>query len=173
MPSASQGRILWFTGLSGSGKSTIATKLSEKLKTEGHLIEILDGDLLRGTLSKDLGFSKEDRNQNIERAAFLAKLLSKHGVWVLATFITPYENQRQFLRKTLSSYVEIFVNAPLTVCEKRDVKGLYQKARKGEVKSFTGISDVFEPPQKSDVELRTDLLTIEECVGKVFNLLKR
>lgn len=171
MTNVEAGCVLWFTGLSGSGKSTIANHLFEVLQKKKIRCERLDGDLLRENLCKDLGYSKEDRDKNIERAAFVANILSRHGVIVLATFITPYESQRQFLKKNIEKYMEIYVNTPLEICEKRDVKGLYKRARQGEIPFFTGISDVFEPSQNPDIELHADKHSLETCVSKIIEVL--
>ena len=165
--------VLWFTGLSGSGKSTIANRLYDIFQKGGIRSEKLDGDLLRASLCRDLGFTKEDRHKNIERAAFVANLLSRHGVIVLCTFITPYQTQRDFLRSTVERYIEIYVNAPLETCEERDIKGLYRRARKGDLPFFTGVSDVYELPKNPDIELHTDKMSVEDSVEKVFNFLKQ
>ena len=127
---------------------------------------------MRKSLSKDLGFSKEDRDKNIERAVFVADLLSKHGVIVLATFISPYEKHRLLAKNKIKNFVEIFVNTPLEICEKRDVKGLYKKARKNKIKNFTGISDIYENPKNPDIELKTEQTSIKECASKVIDCLK-
>lgn len=164
--------VLWFTGLSGAGKSTSADAVFKKLKDLGYKnIERLDGDLVRESLTKDLGFSKEDRDTNIERVGFVAELLSRNGVGVFSTFISPYEEEREKLKARCTNYVEVFVNAPLQTCEDRDVKGLYEKARAGIIPNFTGISDPYEEPQTPEIELRTDLESIEESAEKVINYL--
>lgn len=162
-----KGGVLWFTGLSGSGKSTIADKLYEYLGERGVMAERLDGDVMRQSLSKDLGFSKEDRYANIERAGFVAGLLAKHGVLVTASFISPYLEQREALRGEVSNYVEIYVNTPLDVCEARDVKGLYARVRSGEIDSFTGISDPYEVPENPDIEILTEEESVDQAVEKI------
>lgn len=167
-----RGFVLWFTGLSGSGKSTLANKVYKELKINGTKIEKLDGDVVRENLTKDLGFSPEDRDENIRRIGFVSNLLSKNGIVVLASFISPYARQREGLRENVENYIEVFVNAPLEVCEKRDVKGLYKKARAGKIPLFTGISDPYEAPIDPDVEIRTDELGVDECVGQIINYLK-
>ena len=167
-----KGAVLWFTGFSGSGKTTLADAVFEKLERAGLVCEKLDGDILRGKLCDDLGFSKEDRLKNIERAAFVAELLSKHGVIVLASFISPSRDQRDELKKRIKNFVEIFVNAPLEICEKRDVKGLYKKARKGELKKFTGVSDFYEPPVCPHLELKTGEDSVEKCAERVVEYLR-
>ena len=128
---------------------------------------------MRKSLSKDLGFSKEDRDKNIERAVFVADLLSKHGIIVLATFISPYRKHRLLAKNKIKNFVEIFVNTPLEICEKRDIKGLYKKARKNKIKNFTGISDVYENPKNPDIKLKTEQLSVKECTDKVIDYLKK
>lgn len=166
-----KGFTLWFTGLPQSGKTTVADAVYKILKEKGINAERLDGDIVRKSLSKDLGFSKEDREENIRRVSSVAKLFSQSGIGVLASFISPYKEQRQELREKIPNFIEIFVNAPLEVCEKRDTKGFYKKARTGEIKNFTGISHPYESPTNPDIELRTDIWTIEECTEKVIEYL--
>lgn len=166
------GAAVWFTGFSGAGKSTIADALTEKLKSEGYRMEVLDGDEIREHLTKDLGFSKEDRDTNIRRIGFVAKLLARNGVIVLVPVISPYRAIREEMRANIDNFVEVFVNAPLSVCESRDVKGLYKKVRAGQIKQFTGIDDPYEPPTNPEVECRTDLEELDESVDKIFNKLK-
>jgi adenylylsulfate kinase len=163
-----RGVTLWFTGLSGAGKTTITQALEKKLKENGYGIEVLDGDVVRTNLTKGLGFSKADRDENIRRIGFVSHLLTRHGVIVLVSAISPYRDIREEVRQKIGDFVEIFVNAPLAVCEGRDVKGLYQKARQGEIKGFTGIDDPYEEPLNPEVECRTDLESLEESVAKVW-----
>ncbi|WP_034936274.1 adenylyl-sulfate kinase [Gloeocapsa sp. PCC 73106] len=163
-----RGVTVWFTGLSGAGKTTITTAVAELLKEKGYGFEILDGDIVRENLTKGLGFSKEDRDTNIRRIGFVSHLLTRNGVIVLVSAISPYREIREEVRGTIGDFVEIFVNAPLNVCEDRDVKGLYKRARAGEIKSFTGIDDPYEPPLNPEVECRTDLEELSESVNKVF-----
>ena len=163
-----RGVTLWFTGLSGAGKTTITQALEKKLKESGYGIEVLDGDVVRTNLTKGLGFSKADRDENIRRIGFVSHLLTRHGVIVLVSAISPYRDIREEVRQKIGDFVEIFVNAPLAVCEGRDVKGLYEKARKGEIKGFTGIDDPYEEPLNPEVECRTDLESLEESVAKVW-----
>jgi adenylylsulfate kinase len=167
-----KGVTVWFTGLSGAGKTTITRAVEQKLREAGHKIEILDGDIIRENLTKGLGFSKADRDENIRRIGFVAQLLTRNGVIVLVSAISPYRTVRDEVRQKIGSFVEVFVNAPLATCEERDVKGLYKKARSGEIKQFTGISDPYEPPLNPEVECRTDLEDLEESVNKVLAALQ-
>ena len=167
-----RGVAVWFTGFSGAGKSTIATALTKKLKSQGYGIEVLDGDEIRENLTRGLGFSKEDRDTNIRRIGFVAKLLARNGVIVLVPVISPYRSIREEMREQIGHFVEVFVNAPIEVCEQRDVKGLYKKVRAGEIKQFTGIDDPYEPPLKPEIECRTDLEELDESVAKIVNKLK-
>jgi len=157
-----KGFTLWFTGLSGSGKSALADAVAEDLKKKGMKVERLDGDIVRKSLTKDLGFTEEDRNMNIERVTFVAKLLTRNGVAVLASFISPYNKIRAYSRKEIGDYILVFVKCSLEVCEERDPKGMYAKARAGEIKNFTGIDHPFEEPDNPDITVETDINTIEE-----------
>lgn len=167
-----KGVAVWFTGFSGAGKSTIADALTDKLKSAGYQLEVLDGDEIRENLTKDLGFSKEDRDTNIRRIGFVAKLLVRNGVIVLVPVISPYRAIREEIRGKIDNFVEVFVNAPISVCEERDVKGLYKKVRAGQIKQFTGIDDPYEPPLNPEIECRTDLEEVSESVDKILSLLK-
>jgi len=167
-----KGFVLWFTGLSGAGKSTLADKVYKELKINGTKIERLDGDVVRKNLTKELGFSREDRDENIRRIGFVANLLAKNGVAVIASFISPYSQQRQDLRKNVTNYIEVFVNTPLKVCEERDPKGLYKKARSGEIPFFTGVSDPYEEPGNPELELRAGENSPEECLNQVISYLR-
>ena len=167
-----RGVTIWLTGLSGAGKSTITQVLEKQLSEEGYSIEVLDGDIVRTNLTKGLGFSKEDRDTNIRRIGFVASLLTRHGVIVLVSAISPYRDIRDEVRDKVENFVEVFVNAPLNVCESRDVKGLYKRARSGEIKSFTGIDDPYEEPLNPEIVCRTDLETLEESVDKILQKLK-
>ena len=167
-----KGVAVWFTGFSGAGKSTIADALTDKLKSAGYQLEVLDGDEIRENLTKDLGFSKEDRDTNIRRIGFVAKLLVRNGVIVLVPVISPYRAIREEIREKIDNFVEVFVNAPISVCEERDVKGLYKKVRAGQIKQFTGIDDPYEPPLNPEIECRTDLEDVSESVDKILSLLK-
>ena len=162
-----RGATVWFTGLSGAGKTTITRALAENLRSQGCKLEILDGDVVRENLTKGLGFSKADRDENIRRIGFVSHLLTKHGVIVLVSAISPYREIREEVKEKIGDFVEVYVNAPLAVCEGRDVKGLYKRARSGEIKSFTGIDDPYEPPLNPTVECRTDKEELSESVAKV------
>ncbi len=166
-----KGYTLWLTGLSGAGKTTIAIALAEKLKAHGHRIERLDGDVVRQSLTRDLGFSKEDRDKNIERVTFVAKLLSRNEVGVVASFISPYQETRDYVRQETTNFVEVFVHAPLEVCAERDVKGLYAKAFSGEIPNFTGVSDPYEAPDNADLIVNTHLESVDESVEKIIGYL--
>ena len=161
------GVTVWFTGLSGAGKTTISTALERTLRDRGFKLESLDGDIVRQNLTKGLGFSKADRDENIRRIGFVANLLTRNGVIVLVSAISPYREIRDEVRGRIGNFVEVFVNAPVEVCEQRDVKGLYAKARAGEIKGFTGVDDPYEAPFTPEVECRTDLESLEESVAKV------
>ncbi len=167
------GFTLWLTGLSGSGKTTIALILEEKLLTRGVKVERLDGDIVRESLTSDLGFSKADRMANIMRVSFVAKLLSRNGVAVIASFISPYREMRQTVREATTNFIEVYVNAPLEECIDRDVKGLYAKALAGEIPEFTGVSDPFEPPEEPEIEVMTAEQTPEESAAIIITYLER
>jgi adenylylsulfate kinase len=167
-----RGVTLWFTGLSGAGKTTSSSAIADKLRADSYKLEVLDGDIVRTNLTKGLGFSKEDRDENIRRIGFVSQLLTRNGVIVIVSAISPYRAVREEVREKIGDFVEVFVNAPLAVCEERDVKGLYKRARAGEIKQFTGISDPYEPPNNPEVECRTDLETLDESINKVLDYLK-
>lgn len=168
-----RGVTLWFTGLSGAGKTTISQAVAEALRSQDYQIEILDGDVVRQNLTKGLGFSKADRDENIRRIGFVAHLLTRNGVIVLVSAISPYREIREEVRQRIGDFMEIYVNAPLEVCEGRDVKGLYKRARSGEIKGFTGIDDPYEPPLNPEVECHTDQEQLSESVAKVFEKLQQ
>src|SRR5437763_915381 len=151
-----EGFTVWFTGLSGAGKSTLANLLAEQLRERGKRVELLDGDEVRQNLSSGLGFSKTDRDANIRRIAFVAKLLSRNGVVAITAAISPYREIRDEARAEIKNFVEVFVDCPLEVCEERDIKGLYARARAGEITQFTGISDPYEPPLNPEVTVHTE-----------------
>ncbi len=165
-----KGVVVWFTGLPKSGKKTIARETSYLLERHGIFNEVIDSKLMRETISRDLGFSKEDRNRNIERAMHVAKLLARNGTVVLAAFITPYEYQRQLIRKELEKechFLEVYVKCPLEVCEARDDEGIYEKARRGEIANFTGISDPYEEPGNPDIVIDSVKLSPREAAEKI------
>jgi adenylylsulfate kinase len=167
-PAASpEGFAVWLTGLSGSGKSTIAEGLVEELDRRGVRWELLDGDVVRTNLSKGLGFSKEDRDTNILRIGWVAERLAYHGAAVVVSAISPYRNIREQIRAQIPRFVEVFVSCPVEECARRDVKGLYEKAMKGEISNFTGVNDPYEPPVNPELVLETDALTEEECVVRL------
>lgn len=161
------GITLWFTGLSASGKTTLSRAVHDCLRARGHRVELLDGDEIRRHLSRGLGFSRADRDENLRRIAYVAGLLMKHGVIVLVAAISPFRATRDEIRAMLGEFMEVYVNAPLSVCERRDVKGLYRKARAGELPDFTGIDSPYEPPLQPEVECRTDEESLEDCAEMV------
>lgn len=167
-----EGYVLWMTGLSGAGKTTIALLLEKELAERGCRFERLDGDVVRQSLTRDLGFSKEDRDKNIERVAFVAKLLSRNGVGCVCSFISPYQAVRDHVRAETTNFIEVFVDAPLNVVMDRDVKGMYKKAIAGEIPNFTGISDPFEPPVNPEIHLHTDQETPEESARRILTYLE-
>ncbi|MBA3649483.1 MAG: adenylyl-sulfate kinase [Chitinophagales bacterium] len=165
--------ILWYTGLSGSGKSTLANKVEEKMFEMGLHTYILDGDNVRMGLNKGLGFSEEDRKENIRRIGEVSKLFVDAGIIVGTAFISPFRSDRDMVRSIVKEgeFVEIFIDAPLDVCEKRDPKGLYKKARSGEIKQFTGIDSPYEAPEKAEMVVKTGEKSLEECAADVINWL--
>ncbi len=167
-----RGVTIWFTGLSGSGKTTISQAIQTKLQAAGAKFEVLDGDIVRTNLTKGLGFSKEDRDENVRRIGFVSHLLTRNGVIVLVSAISPYRDIRDQVRARIGDFVEVYAKAPVEVCEQRDVKGLYKKARSGEIKNFTGISDPYEEPLKAEVVCETDNETLDESVSKVMTKLE-
>jgi adenylylsulfate kinase len=167
-----RGFTLWFTGLSGAGKTTVAEIVEKELKERGLRVEVLDGDIVRTNLSKGLGFSREDRNINVLRIGFVANLLTRNGVAVIVSAISPYKEARDQVRRRIIDFVEVFVDVPLEVAAERDVKGLYKKAFAGEIEQFTGVSDPYEPPAAPDLVLKTDEETPEESARKVIEKLE-
>ena len=168
-----KGFTIWFTGLSCSGKSTLSRILETELRKRGRTkIEILDGDVVRTNLSKGLGFGKEDRDINIKRIGFVCKLLTRNGVVAIAAAISPYRSVRDYNRKEIGNFVEVYCKCPLEVCVKRDVKGLYKKALAGEIKNYTGVDDPYEEPLNPEVILETDQETHEESVAKIIRKLE-
>ena len=167
-----RGFTLWFTGLSGSGKTTISEIVERELRNRERPVEVLDGDIVRTNLSKGLTFSRDDRNINVLRIGFVANLLTRNGVGVVVSAISPYKEARDQVRRRIVDFVEVFVDAPLEVCADRDVKGLYQKAFAGEIKQFTGVSDPYEPPNAPDLVLKTDEESPKESAQKVIEKLE-
>ena len=172
-----KGFVLWFTGLSGSGKSTLAEYLTPVLTERGKNVEVLDGDVVRTNLSKGLGFSKEDRDTNVARIGFVANLLARNGCCSITAAISPYQEVRDQCRGMIdaarSEFVEVYVEAPLAVVEERDTKGLYKKARSGEIKNFTGIDDPYEAPSHPEIHLKTDEMTLEQEVQIILDYLEQ
>lgn len=167
-----KGVTVWFTGFSGAGKSTLADAVEKKLRAQGLKIERLDGDIVRQSLTKDLGFSKEDRDKNIERVTFVAKLLTRNGVMSLVSFISPYRAMRDHARKETGNFVEVYVKCPLDVCAGRDVKGLYAKAQAGQIPNFTGVNDPYEEPLNPEITVETHTQSMDECVDFIISRLR-
>ena len=161
--------VVWFTGLSGSGKSTLANMVEKRLFDEGVHTFSLDGDNIRGGLNNNLGFSRQDREENLRRIAEVAKLFIDSGTLVIASFISPLNSDRDYIKTIIGNqdFVEVFVNTPLEVCESRDVKGLYKKARAGEIKNFTGVDAPYEAPESPEIEVKTDLEKAEDSVSRI------
>jgi adenylyl-sulfate kinase len=169
---AGKGFTLWFTGLSGAGKSTLSEALAPVLRSRGHNVEILDGDVVRTNLSKGLSFSKEDRDTNILRIGFVAHLLSRNGVVVITAAISPYRDIRDQNRALIGDFVEVYARCSIEELTRRDVKGLYEKALRGEIQNFTGISDPYEEPLNPEVIVDTELETVEESMNKILSFLE-
>jgi adenylylsulfate kinase len=169
-----RGFTLWFTGLSGAGKTTISEIVEKELRGRfGQGVEVLDGDIVRTNLSKGLGFSREDRDTNILRIGFVADLLSRNGVGVIVSAISPFKEARDQVRRSIGEdFIEVYVDAPLEVCAERDVKGLYKKAFSGEIEQFTGVSDPYEPPAAPELHLKTDEQTPQESARRVIERLE-
>ena len=167
-----RGFTLWFTGLSGAGKTTVAEIVEHEIKERGRQVEVLDGDIVRTNLSKGLTFSRDDRNINVLRIGFVANLLTRNGVAVIVSAISPYKEARDQVRRRIVDFVEVFVDVPLEVAAERDVKGLYKKAFAGEIEQFTGVSDPYEPPAAPDLVLKTNEETPEESARKVIEKLE-
>ena len=167
--------VIWLTGLSASGKTTIALQLATKLREHDFKVELLDGDAIRKELSADLGFSRQDRREQIRRVVYLCKLLSKNGITCIVSVISPYRDLRNLAREEIrkvSPFIEVFVKCSLESCIKRDPKGLYKKALSGEINNFTGLQDPYEEPLSPDVMVNTDSETVEECVDKIISAVK-
>jgi len=167
-----KGFTLWFTGLPSSGKSTLARRVEEVLLERGLRVEVLDGDEVRENLSKGLGYSKEDRDTNIRRIGFVARLLSRNGVVAITAAISPYRDVRDEVRRAIGRFVEVYVECPIDVLKERDVKGLYKKALAGEIKHFTGVDDPYEPPLKAEVVIRSHEETVDQSVARIVSTLE-
>jgi adenylyl-sulfate kinase len=170
--SPAHGLTVWLTGLSSAGKSSIAQAVCDELRANGYRTELLDGDVMRRRISRDLGFSKQDRDENIRRIGYIAGLLARNGVIVLVAAISPYRELRDEMRERLQAFIEVYVNAPFSVVEKRDVKGIYRRCRAGEISGVTGVDDPYEPPLAPDVECRTDRETLAESAAKVMRAIE-
>lgn len=158
--------VIWLTGLSGSGKSTIGEELTKVFSESGVAVEYIDGDVVR-SIFPQTGFSREDRNNHIKRIGYIAHLLEKHSVLVICSFVSPYKESREFARNLCKNFFEVYVSTPLSICEKRDVKGLYAKARKGQIKQFTGIDDPYEEPENPELRIDTSVVPLNECIHKI------
>jgi adenylylsulfate kinase len=166
-----QGFTVWFTGLPCCGKTTVADRVAAKLREKGYRVERLDGDVVREGLTNDLGFSRKDRDENIRRIAFVANMLSRNSVIVLATFVSPYREARRDARRVIRRFVEVYVRCPVELCMKRDVKGMYKKAQEGKITHFTGVDDPYEEPEHPELILDTDKESVDESVQKVLQTL--
>lgn len=167
-----KGFTLWFTGLPCSGKSTIADDVAEELRQRGLKVERLDADIIRKHLWKELGYSKEDRDENIRRATFLAKLLTRNGIITITSFISPYRELREYARKEIGKFLAVYVKCPVEVCIQRDTRGLYKRALEGEISNFTGISDPYEEPLNPEVLIESDKESLEESIAKIMEKLR-
>lgn len=162
-----RGFTLWFTGLSGAGKSTMARQVESELRTRGYRVELLDGDVVRTNLSKGLGFSREDRDTNILRIGYVCGLLTRNGVIAISAAISPYRDVRDHVRAEIGDFIEVYADCPLEECIRRDVKGLYQQALDGRLPAFTGISDPYEPPLAPEITVRTSEMSVEDSVAHI------
>jgi len=165
---ANTGFTIWFTGLSGAGKSTLAEVIEQRLKEQGRSVEILDGDIVRTHLSKGLGFSREDRDTNIKRIAFVCSLLTRNGVVCISAAIAPYREAREWARREIGDFVEVYLKCPIEVCRQRDVKGLYKLVDEGKIKNFTGVDDPYEEPENPELVIETDKESVGESVSRIF-----
>jgi adenylylsulfate kinase len=163
--------VLWFTGLSGSGKSTIATRVNRELERRGVAVEYIDGDALREVFPQT-GFTRAEREEHLRRTGYMASRLAAHGITVVASLVSPYRESRDFIRRLCRDFVEIYVATSLEECERRDVKGLYAKARRGEIRNFTGIDDPYEAPDRPELTLDTQALSVDQCVSRVLEQLE-
>jgi adenylylsulfate kinase len=163
---AAQASVIWFTGLSGSGKSTISQRVTEALRQSGLKVEQLDGDSVRA-IFPNTGFTRPERDEHVRRVGFLASRMESQGVFVVASFVSPYQASRDAVRAMCRSFIEVYVSTPLEECERRDTKGLYARARRGEIANFTGISDPYEPPSRAELVIDTTRVTVDEAVNRV------
>jgi len=170
---ATRGATVWFTGLPCSGKTTVSQRVAERLRAASVRVEVLDGDVIRTNLSKGLGFSKADRDTNVRRVGFVCNLLSRNGVIAIAAVVSPYRTIRDELRAATDNFVEVFVNCPVQECQRRDVKGMYAKALRGEIENFTGVDDPYETPTDAEIELSTETETVDESVDTVLSVLQK
>lgn len=168
-----KGIVIWLTGLPCSGKTTLSKEIEKYFQQKNLPIQRLDGDVVRETISKDLGFSKEDRDINIERLSYVAQMLSDNGVNVVSAFVSPYQKMRDFIRGLCENFVEVHVNCGIDECKRRDVKGMYAKAARGEIKDFTGVDDPYELPRNPEIVVSTEKENIKESVEKIINYLKK
>ena len=166
-----KGFTIWFTGLSGAGKSTLAERVEQRLKAQGQRVEVLDGDVVRTHLSKGLGFSREDRDTNIKRIAFVCSLLTRNGVVCISAAISPYREARAWARQEIGNFVEVYVKCSIDVCRQRDVKGLYKLVDEGKIKNFTGVDDPYEEPEQPELVIETDKETVQKSVDRIFSKL--
>jgi len=171
-PALQKGVTIWLTGLPSSGKSTVAKQIERQCRKWDLAVELLDGDVIRTYLSKDLGFNKEDRDTNIKRIGYVCSLLTRHKIMAIVSAVSPYREARDFNRRLIGNFVEVYIKASLKSCEARDVKGLYKKAREGEIKGFTGIDDPYEAPLKAEIVCHTEDETPEQSAEKVFKKLE-
>ena len=168
-----KGLVIWFTGLPCSGKTTLSKEIEKYFQEKKLPIQRLDGDVVRETISKDLGFSEEDRNKNIERMSYLAQMLADNGVNVVSAFVSPYREMRDFAREICPNFIEVYVKCSIEKCKERDVKGMYAKAEKGEIKDFTGVQDPFENPCNPEIIIDTENKTIEENVQEIISYIEK
>jgi len=166
-----KGLVIWMTGLPCSGKTTLAKELENHFKNRGLPVQNLDGDVVRKTINKDLGFSKKDRDINIERVAYISQMLANNGVNVIVAFVSPYEKMRRLAKSICPNFIQVYVKCDLEECIRRDTKGMYKKALDGKIKDFTGVDDPYEEPKEADIILKTDKYSLEESVGRVIKYL--
>ena len=172
MMDTKKGVVIWLTGLPCSGKTTLAKEIEKYFKDKKMPVQRLDGDIVRKTISNDLGFSKKDRERNVKRLSYVAQMLSDNGINVVSAFISPHQKARDFARGLCENYIEVYVKCSVKKCEERDVKGMYAKAKRGEIKNFTGAQDLFEEPESPEIIVDTERERIEESVGKIVNYVK-